>query len=97
MKGQTSRSRSSSSALLPFVFCFFFLGGLPYQVRLQKKGTLILPSLLEDLEVVCSRSAWQERRDGGKMWVNVMPARAREPSKRSAQARRRGRNTRGLG
>ena len=36
--------RSPSSALLPF-----FLGGFPYQNRLQKQGTLILTSLLEDL------------------------------------------------
>ena len=32
-----------SSALLPF------FGGLPYENRLEKKGTLILASLLEDL------------------------------------------------
>ena len=36
-------------ALLPF---FFWLGGFPYQNRLQKKrDTLILASLLEDLDV----------------------------------------------
>ena len=39
-----STTRSPGSVLL-----HFFGGGLPYENRLQKKGTLILTSLLEDL------------------------------------------------
>ena len=45
-------TRSPSSANF---YQLFWLGGLPYENRLPKKGTLILTSLLEDLvEPVCS-------------------------------------------
>ena len=36
---------------MPF-YPLFFGGGFPYKNRLQKKGTLILASLLEDLDVL---------------------------------------------
>ena len=35
-------------SVVPF-YPLFWLGGFPYYNRLQKKGILILPSLLEDL------------------------------------------------
>ena len=43
-RGWLTYPRSPSSAILPV-----FGGGFPYYRRLQKKGTLILPSPLEDL------------------------------------------------
>ena len=46
-----------SSALLPFLV---WVGGFPYENRLQRKtsGTLILTSLLEDLETNPSYCGW---------------------------------------
>ena len=46
----------SPSALLPF-----FGGGFPYENRLQKKGTLILTSLLEDLVALPLKVGQKER------------------------------------
>ena len=45
------RHRTLGPPVAP-VYRFFFLGGFPYQNKLQTKGTLILTSLLEDLVLI---------------------------------------------